>query len=268
MSYSTCWNLRRRNISRTMVALMRYSQHVEIRHAAHKFERIYTSAPATNYALVSLLTSIYPEVTSESMTKKYPGLSIRLYRERSFCTRVQNRILPFLRCSLPVSDIFLASKGFDIVEDYRDRICETGVFRNSSQRWQYMDLTSDLCTVKSMTDWIELKPNEPFFTVMWTGMTHHPYFTEGEVKRYVSDPSLNRYLNALRTADEAFGTLMRYLEARKQQDQHWLSFWAIMAKLSDNTVPMFTLAPYLKRCPYSFVVMANLQNLPTTAARR
>lgn len=179
--------------------------------SALKFERIYAHAPATNYSLVSLLTSIYPEVSSKSMTQQYPDfpldsignvLSANGYRT-GFFNSSDNRFQS--------SDVFLSKKGFHIIEDYRSRTCEAEIYRNSSQQWQYLDFSSDLCTVKSLTKWIESQPNKPFFAVMWTGMTHYPYFTEGVVKQHASDPGLNRYLNALRSGDKAFGNLMRFL---------------------------------------------------------
>ena len=182
--------------------------------SAVRFENIYAHAPATNYSLVSLITSIYPELSSRSMTEQYPDL--RLETIASVLSNKGYRTAFFNSSDIRFqgAERFLRNKGFDTIEDYRNWQCETGVYRASSEKWKYLDFSSDLCTVKSLTNWIDKSPTKPFLAAVWTGMTHYPYFTEGEVKQYAPDDNLNRYLNALRTGDEAFGNLMRFLEDR------------------------------------------------------
>jgi arylsulfatase A-like enzyme len=179
---------------------------------AHQFENIYAHAPATNYSLFSLITSLYPEIGTRSMTEKYPELPLRsignVFSERGYRTGLFNSS----DTRFQSSDVFLRDKGFDVVQDYRGRSCDTAVYRNSSDEWRYLDFSNDLCTVRSLTKWIDADPGKPFFGLMWTGMTHYPYFTEGAEQKYTSNINLNRYLNALHTGDEAFGALMRYLE--------------------------------------------------------
>jgi lipoteichoic acid synthase len=72
--------------------------------------------------------------------------------------------------------------------------------------------------VPAVMDWINEKPDAPFFAIIWTGMTHYPYYTGDDVQTYVEDDDLNKYLNALRTGDQALGDLTKALEAAGHLD--------------------------------------------------
>ncbi len=187
--------------------LSKYTAH------ALRFDSIYAHAPATNYSLFSLLTSIVPELSSTGMTEKHPDLPLpsianvlsdRGYRT-AFITSSDSRFQS--------TDRFLKNKGFGTIEDFRSVTCDR-TYKNSDEKWRYMDFVSDLCTVDRLKSWIAEDTSQPFFAMLWTGMTHYPYFPEGEVEPYVPDESLNRFLNALRIGDEAFGNLMKFLEQR------------------------------------------------------
>ena len=183
-----------------------------------RFDNIYVHAPATNFSLVSLLTSLYPKLASRSITQLHPDIPMITIAN---ILAEQGRQTAFFSSSdtrFQNTDKFLSKKGFDKVEDYRNWECKSGVYKHSSEKWKYMDYSSDLCTINSLTGWIDKNPAKPFFSMIWTGMTHYPYTTEGEVKNYAKDESLNRYLNALRVGDEAFGNLMQYLEAKNLAD--------------------------------------------------
>lgn len=178
---------------------------------ALRFENIYAHAPATNYSLFSLLTSIVPELSSTGMTEKYPRLPLASIANVLSGRGYRTAYIGSSDSRFQSTDLFLGNKGFDVVEDYRDWTCDR-VYKNSDEKWRYMDFSSDLCTVDRLTDWIAKEPGRRFFGMLWTGMTHYPYFPEGEQKRYVEDEGLNRYLNSLRVGDEAFGKLMAFLE--------------------------------------------------------
>src|SRR5205814_1117786 len=75
----------------------------------------------------------------------------------------------------------------------------------------------------SLNQWIgdsSLAQNgQPFFAVMWTAMTHFPYFVAGDELAYgTQDKYFNRYLNALRRGDEALGNLLHALEQKNLLD--------------------------------------------------
>lgn len=187
--------------------LSKYATH------ALRFDNIYAHAPATNYSLFSLLTSIVPELSSTGMTEKHPDLPLpsiaNVLSDRGYRTAY----LSSSDSRFQSTDRFLKNKGFGTIEDFRSWTCDR-TYKNSDEKWRYMDFSSDLCTVDRLKSWIVEDPSRPFFAMLWTGMTHYPYFPEGEVERYVADESLNRFLNALRIGDEAFGNLMKFLEQR------------------------------------------------------
>jgi phosphoglycerol transferase MdoB-like AlkP superfamily enzyme len=60
--------------------------------------------------------------------------------------------------------------------------------------------------------------SQPFFGMMWTSQTRYPYSVAGRERPFSPDPKLNRYLNALREADEAFGSVMNRLKKMKILD--------------------------------------------------
>ncbi|MEW9806753.1 sulfatase-like hydrolase/transferase [Mesorhizobium sp. ZMM04-5] len=185
--------------------------------ASLRFNNVYAHAPATNYSLFSLLTSIVPELSSTGMTEKHPDLPLasvaNVLSERGYRTAY----ISSSDSRFQSTDLFLANKGFDVIEDFRDWSCDR-VYKNSSETWRYMDFSHDLCTVDRLKNWIAEDATRPFFATFWTGMTHYPYFADDTVRRYVANDDLNRFLNALNVGDAAFGELMRFLEASKLAD--------------------------------------------------
>lgn len=181
---------------------------------AFQFDNAYAHVPATNQSLFSLITALYPQVASRGMTQQFPEVNLisigNILSERGYRTALFNSS----DTRFQGSDRFLANKGFQLVEDFRDRKCDTATFHNSSKDWPFMDFTHDRCTVESLNKWIDADVTAPFFALFWTGMTHYPYFGDGPEKQYTSQVKLNRYLNALHTVDNTFGLLMRHLEER------------------------------------------------------
>ncbi|MCA0045098.1 sulfatase-like hydrolase/transferase [Celeribacter litoreus] len=178
------------------------------------FDRAYAHVPASNYFLVSAFAGIVPELSSVSMTETHtadnlPNLpsvlgaaGMRTAWFNSADNRFQN------------TGGFLTAIGFDHVVDYRDWTCEEGVFEVTNVTDRFRNTSSDLCTADQMKMWLDDDPDAPFFLAFRTGMTHYPYFPGQEPQTYVEDETYNRYLNALRVGDEAFGELMAHLEAR------------------------------------------------------
>ncbi|GEM_PF-2073471 len=174
--------------------------------------RAYAHVPASNYFLVSMLGGIVPELSPDSMTYTYDGLELETlsgtlqrygYRQGFFNSsdnRFQN------------TETFVTEAGFDVVMDYRDWDCETGVNHFASDVNPYLNTASDLCTVDAMTRWIATDPDTPFFAMFRTGMSHYPYYPGEDPQTYVEDENLNNFLNAVRVTDEAFGRLMAALE--------------------------------------------------------
>lgn len=175
----------------------------------HKFTNAYAHTPASNYFLVALLAAIVPDLSPYSMTYSYPDLELNsisdVLKDRGFRTgffnssdnRFQN------------TEYFVNRESFDTILDYRDWPCASGVYE--FQPLNFLNTSNDLCTIKPITDWIGQDPDQPFFITFRTGMTHYPYFPGNDPQQYVEDEKHNRYLNAVRVGDQAFGKIMEYL---------------------------------------------------------
>ena len=64
------------------------------------------------------------------------------------------------------------------------------------------------------------RPDQPFFGLMWTGMTHFPYFIDRPEEEIAGATNgyHKRYLNALRRTDEAVGRVLDHLRDAGQLD--------------------------------------------------
>lgn len=179
------------------------------------FTNIYAHTPATNYSLVSLLLSIYPWISYQSLTQEYPAvrspsLSAELKRHDYHTTFLTSGDTRFQR-----ADVFLSHRQFDMIQDYRSLPCPGPVFRGSSIDWPFLDGTDDECIVDALIEWIGKPARRPFFAMLWPSMTHFPYFVTGPEQDFgVADRRFNRYLNALRHNDRVLGKLLRALEER------------------------------------------------------
>jgi arylsulfatase A-like enzyme len=174
---------------------------------------IYAPSPATNFAMLSLLTSTYPQVSYQALTREHPDLALASLSDKLHRLNYRTGFFYSADLSYQNSGEFLSYRSFDNIEDHRQRECGDAHF--GSEEWSYLDSSDDLCTCESLIRWIDDTGGHPFFAVLWTGMTHYPYFFDGEEQDYgAADPYLNRYLNALRRGDEALGHLLGALEER------------------------------------------------------
>nr|WP_239025579.1 sulfatase-like hydrolase/transferase [Roseibacterium persicicum] len=183
------------------------------------FDNAYAHVPASNYFLVTLLAGMVPELTPDSMTYAYEALELptlsgalaaRGYRTGFFNSsdnRFQN------------TETFVRQAGFGLVRDYRDWDCDQGVYETEGFADSFLNTSNDHCTVDAITGWIAEAPDDPFFVVMRTGMSHYPYYPGENPQRFVEDDTLNNYLNAIRVSDAAFGQLMGWLEAEGLADE-------------------------------------------------
>lgn len=172
------------------------------------FENMHVHSPATNKTMVSLLCSTYPWLSFHTLTyaredAPLPSLSSVL-KSSGYATG----FFMSARFGFQNDKGFLSHRGFDWIEDYTQRASNRRIF---SSQFEFLDGSDDASTFESMGDWIE-QQDQPFFAVVWTAMTHHPYFTSGDDHAYTDHADLNRYLNALHYGDAAIGELMARLE--------------------------------------------------------
>lgn len=184
--------------------------------AAHTllFDQAYSSAPASNKSLVSILCSIYPWVSYKSLTQeapyfKRPSLSSVLHDagfKTSFFTSADSRFQN--------GNAFLSSRNFDKVEDFKKINCTEHYSFNSST---YKDGggINDYCLVNRLDSWLDETGKNPFFTMLWTNEAHYPYYVSGnEIDYGVENRDLNRYLNAIHNYDEVVGALFKVLKKK------------------------------------------------------
>ena len=176
------------------------------------FRNIYAHCPETSHSLVSLLLSIYPRISYESITMEepaipLPSLSSELKR-RGYRTAFFNAAdLRYQHC-----DVFLSYRQFDRIQDYRSVPCDRPLLTPGKTKRLNLTGRDDACVVDSLTDWITEAPDQPHFGVLWTMMTHYPYFSAGGDLNFGAPEKLNRYLNALHHDDDLIGKLLRALQ--------------------------------------------------------
>jgi lipoteichoic acid synthase len=177
------------------------------------FENIYAHAPATNKSLFSILCSTYPWISYKSESEERPNISlpsiVSELRARGYATGFfSSGDLNFQRAAE-----FLRARGFGYLEDYTQRKNSRTLYR--SERWPFLNGSDDISTAESLANWFvqQHRATSPVFGMLWTNMTHYPYFTDSILHRFGTDENLlNRYLNALHVGDTALATLMKSLE--------------------------------------------------------
>ncbi len=180
------------------------------------FTDIYAHAPGTNQSLVSIMGSMYPYLSYLSLTNEapdfgHPTMSSILKEEGYRTSFFTSSDLNFLS-----SNKFLANRGLDHIEDYRQISCGEQFKQDFYEEGDGID---DICLSDRFFSWLDDNPDQNFFSMIWTVQGHYPYFyAKEEVDYGVGDLYFNRYLNALKHNDELIGQLMRGLENRGLAD--------------------------------------------------
>ena len=184
------------------------------------FENAYAHAPATNKSLCSILCSLYPWISFKTVSQEKPDIALP-----SIVTQLAPRGYAsafFFSGDLSYQSAgeFVRARGFDYVEDYRQRKSTRQVFTHD--RWPFLNGSDDRSTVDSLLAWLDRQrgAGRPGFAMLWTMMTHYPYFTAGDVKPFApsNENLFNTYLNALHYGDAAFGAMMDHLEEQHRLD--------------------------------------------------
>ncbi len=189
-----------------------------VRSSAISFQQAYAHVPATNYALVALNAAIVPELSANSMTEYRPDMRIDSIAEELKARGLRTGFFSSPDVRFQNTDGFARYAGYDTVMDGGDWPCAFGLYHYDQDPDSLLDTSNDLCTVPAVMAWINEQPDTPFFATIWTGMTHYPYYAGNDVRTYVEDDDLNKYLNALRIGDQAFGDLTAALESAGHLD--------------------------------------------------
>lgn len=177
------------------------------------FDNIYAHAPATNKSMVSLLGSVYPWLSYESLTQEHPNINIPTLSSRlkdkgyrtAFFNSGDNRFQK--------ANEFLSYRKFDEIKDCKNLECKLQ-FTEKGSPWDPMDGIDDECAADALISWMKKDRSKPFFGMMWTYQTHYPYYPGASVKDYVVyDSVLNKYLNAINHSDMVLGKILKQLKA-------------------------------------------------------
>ena len=176
------------------------------------FPKGYVHTPASNYFLVSILGGLVPELSAYSMTYSYPDLAFETISDVLARNGFRTGFFNTSDNRFQGTEGFVSNEGFDTVLDHRDWPCKTGIYEFDNEDYDFLNTSNEHCSIDAITSWIERDTDRRFFVTFRTGMTHYPYFAGDDPQLYTDDPNLNRYMNAVRVADEAFGRLMGFLE--------------------------------------------------------
>lgn len=185
----------------------------EARHAL-VFDNVYAHVGLTANALVSMTLSIYPYMTWREYTVEYPRFPgetlAELLKQRGYRTAfLESAYLDYVN-----QDGFLADRGFDRLEDWDD--LGDGPPVNS---WG----GHDRALVDRALRYAEEDRDTPFFAVLWTAQSHHPYDPvpgQPEIDFFREAPrprdwwDLGRYLNTVADVDRQLGRLFAGLRER------------------------------------------------------
>jgi arylsulfatase A-like enzyme len=196
------------------------------------FDRMYASHPFTSNAMAGLFCSVYPYHGWRALPPRAPALRVSgladVLAERGYRTAfLHTGDLRFDR-----EGEFLRRHGFAQVTDVAEPselIGTNGAGGAGVDRFQGaadFDSLPDSLLVSAARNWIEADRSRPFLLTLWTIETHHPY--AGDATGNVTDPYMDRYLNAVRTTDALIGRLAREL------DSHGLADSTLLVVLGDH----------------------------------
>lgn len=184
-------------------------------HAA-LFENIYAHAPATNKTLSSLLLSVYPWVSHQTLTEEkpelvFPSLPSELQKRGYRTSFFTSTDFDYQRAKT-----FLQHRGWERISQYEEIPCmqQFQMFENHAGDGYGIGI-DDACMIPAFTDWIDADSSRPFFSMLWTNQGHYPYFFAGTEHDFgVNDFYFNRYLNAVQHDDQVIGMAIDSLKAR------------------------------------------------------
>ncbi len=177
------------------------------------FTNMYSHIPSTSNSMATMISGIYPLISYKSIINEYsknalPSISSEL-KNKSWKTSL------FSSADLTFGNMEAFAKKYDFTTtgDSKTILCNYPKFQVTNT---LLDGLDDKCIAYQYLIWYDTLSNEKKFSILWTNQTHYPYFVhaEKEVKYIKGNIEFNRYLNALKSVDEAFGILMDGLQKR------------------------------------------------------
>lgn len=169
------------------------------------FDRVYAHCPSSPKGLVALSSSTVPRCDWRLITRDDPEFDVPTLPQALAAAGVRSAYLHSGYWSWKQRDRFLRERGVAAVID-ADTLPAPQVFS-----WGVADRDMFAAGLR----WLDERPNQPFHLLMWTIETHHPYVVTEAARDFgVGDDELNRYLNALRSADCQIAEFVAQLENR------------------------------------------------------
>lgn len=177
------------------------------------FNNMYIHIPSTSNSMLSLLSGIYPQISFKSLVKKSGEISVPSLPKELEKANWISSILSSSDLTFGNMADYAKETGFMKISDSRSMNCGYKRFEVTNT---LLDGLDDKCIIPQYFSWLDTTSAGKKFSMFWTNQTHYPYAfdTKAEVKYVKGNDELNRYLNALKNADEAFGMLIRGLESR------------------------------------------------------
>jgi arylsulfatase A-like enzyme len=190
------------------------------REAAHArvFDGFYAHVGLTANSEAAMMLSVYPYMTWREYTVEYPDYPGETLAEVLRPRGYRTAFLHSGHLEYVGQDRFLRNRGFDELLDWSDIGDGPGHFSWGG---------SDRVLVDRTLEWIDRDRAQPFYAVVWTQQSHHPYdpapgqetfdfFGQGPLPP--DDWDLGRYLSTIRDADVQLGRLFAGLRERGLAD--------------------------------------------------
>ncbi len=166
------------------------------------FDRIYAAQAYTSAAMPGLFCSLYPEHGWLNLLRLSPDIGVPGLADVLAGHGYRTAFMHEGQLSFDDQSVFIESHGFQQVflRDHDPLVSSDSALLPIAEKWMKADDT------------------KPFFLVIWTQNTHHPYLSKSDDDYHTSDRGLNRYLNAVHSTDAFIEQLMRSLDEMKIGD--------------------------------------------------
>lgn len=165
-----------------------------VRLASHGliFDRIYAAQSYSSAATPELFCSLYPEHGRSNILRLSPNIGVPGLADILASHGYRTAFMHEGQLSFEHELDFVESHGFQQIF-LRDH--DPAVSRDSA-------------LLPIIEGWIKADDTKPFLLVIWTQDTHHPYLSMSDDHYNTPDHQLNRYLNAVHSADAFVGTVV------------------------------------------------------------
>ena len=239
------------------------------------FDHFYVQTPNSCKSLVSLTASVVPRLDWWLIVRDFPNFNVPTIAEVLSQRGYRSCFAHSGYWSWKGRDGYLADRGSPTLIDAASLI-ESGRAQPLNS-WGVPDGPM----FQAVLDWIDERPEQPFFALAYTIETHHPYVAEPPLVEFqTKDEKHQRYLNAVRNADQQIAWLMEQLAARGLADdtlvvitadhgesfgQHNQTVHSFSVYESAVHVPLVMLHPALKNVPQRRIEQVRQQvDLPYT----